>query len=53
MMTAAVSGSSSGIGLAAAGKFLSEGLRVEGYDIAQSRIDHPNYRHTVHDVRTS
>ena len=51
MMTAVVSGSSSGIGRAAAEKFLREGFRVEGYDISESAISHEGYRHTVHDIR--
>ena len=51
MMTAVVSGSSSGIGRAAAEKFLREGFRVEGYDISESSISDEGYRHTVHDIR--
>ena len=51
MMTAVVSGSSSGIGRAASEKFLREGFRVEGYDISESAISYEGYRHTVHDIR--
>ena len=50
-MTAVVSGSSSGIGRAAAVKFLSEGYSVFGYDIAPGTIEHINYSHIRHDVR--
>ena len=50
-MNAAVTGTSSGIGLAIAEKFLREGHAVFGFDVQESRIDHPNYRHFVQDIR--
>ena len=50
-MKAAISGTSSGIGLAIAKKFLNEGHEVFGFDIAQGAISHPAYRHFIHDVR--
>ena len=49
-MKAVVSGSSSGIGLAIAQRYLREGLEVWGYDLADSAIDHPAYHHTVCDI---
>ena len=45
-----VTGSSSGIGKATALKFLNEGHFVYGFDRAQSKIDHPNYKHYVLDI---
>ena len=50
-MTVLVSGSASGIGLATAGRFLREGAEVWGFDITACPIEHPNYRHVLHDVR--
>ena len=49
-MTVLITGSSRGIGRAAAIKFLSEGAIVIGIDIAESSIDHPLYTHFVADV---
>ena len=46
-----ITGTASGIGLAIAEKFLREGHRVFGFDVAESRIDHADYRHFVFDIR--
>lgn len=50
-MNVVISGTSSGIGLAIAQKFLGAGHDVYGFDIAQNAIDVPRYRHIVHDIR--
>lgn len=50
-MVVFVSGSSSGIGRAIAGKFLDGGAEVVGFDIACSAVEHPCYRHVIHDIR--
>ena len=50
-MNVLVSGASSGIGKAIAEKYLQEGHRVTGVDIAPSAIDHEAYTHVVHDIR--
>lgn len=50
-MNVIVSGSASGIGLAIALKFLSEGAEVWGFDLSESVIDHSRYRHIVQDIR--
>ncbi|MBQ9006665.1 MAG: SDR family oxidoreductase [Atopobiaceae bacterium] len=50
-MNVLVSGTSSGIGQAIAKKYLSEGHRVTGMDIAPSTIDHEGYTHLVCDIR--
>ena len=50
-MNILISGTSSGIGKACAEKFLAEGHRVFGIDIAESAIDHPAYTHFVNDIR--
>ncbi len=50
-MIAFISGSSSGIGLATAEKFLYEGAEVFGFDVADSAIAHPRYTHIIHDIR--
>ncbi len=45
-----ISGTSSGIGKAAAEKFLSMGHEVYGLDIKPSSIDNPHYHHYIADV---
>lgn len=50
-MNIVVSGASSGIGRAIALRFLSEGHRVFGFDLAPSSIDHPDYTHVQQDIR--
>ena len=45
-----ITGTSCGVGRAAAVKFLSEGYEVIGLDIKQSSIVHDNYKHYVCDV---
>ncbi len=49
-MTIVISGSASGIGLAAAVKFLDEGHKVVGIDVRPVAFSHPNYSHFVLDV---
>ena len=50
-MRVVISGTASGIGKAAAEKFLREGHEVFGFDLAGSAIEHPAYRHFVCDIR--
>ena len=50
-MKIVVTGSSSGIGLETAKKFLAEGHDVVGIDIAPSRIEDAHYAHFVADIR--
>lgn len=50
-MNVLISGTSSGIGKACAEKFLAEGHRVFGIDVAKAAISHPAYTHFVHDIR--
>ena len=50
-MNVLITGTSRGIGRAAALKYLSLGHEVHGIDILESSIDHPNYRHYRSDVR--
>lgn len=50
-MNAVITGTSSGIGLAIAEKFLEAGHSVFGFDIRESAIAHPGYRHFVRDIR--
>ena len=51
-MTIVITGTSSGIGRAAAEKFLREGHTVCGIDIMPSAVTHPSYRHIQEDIRT-
>ena len=50
-MNVIISGSSSGIGKATAEKFLGEGHRVFGFDLAAPSLVHENYRHIRQDIR--
>ncbi len=49
-MKVLITGSSKGIGLAAANRFLKLGHEVIGIDLLPSNIDHPNYHHYIADV---
>lgn len=51
-MNIVVSGTSSGIGKAIAERFLAEGHRVYGFDVAPGCLAHPLYTHVVQDVRS-
>lgn len=51
-MRVLVTGSSSGIGLAIARKFLAEGHEVVGLDVAGTLLAHPRYTHIIGDIRT-
>ena len=50
MDTALITGTSNGVGKAAAKKFLSMGVHVIGLDIKEATIEHDNYEHYVCDV---
>ena len=50
-MNTIVTGTASGIGKAVAEKFLREGHAVYGFDLRESAISHPCYRHFVQDIR--
>lgn len=50
-MNVVVSGTSRGIGLAIAQEFLDKGHVVYGYDVLPASIEHPRYRHVIHDMR--
>ena len=49
-MNVIITGTASGIGKAAAGKFLQEGWDVWGVDVKESAIRHPRYRHFTRDI---
>ena len=49
-MNIVISGTSSGIGLSIAQKFLDEGHDVYGFDIVESAVEHPRYRHIIQDI---
>ncbi len=50
-MNVIISGSADGIGRAITERFLKEGCDVYGFDIRESGITHPRYRHFLHDIR--
>ena len=50
-MNVIITGTASGIGRAAAGKFLQEGWDVWGVDVKESTVLHPRYRHVIGDIR--
>ena len=52
-MKVLITGSASGIGLAAAKKFLAEGFTVTGVDVKESPLTHPDYTHIRADIRGS
>ncbi len=45
-----VTGAAGGIGGAVAEKFLGEGHRVFGFDLRESALRHPEYRHFLYDI---
>jgi len=45
-----ITGTSNGVGKAAAKKFLSQGYEVIGFDILPATISHSNYTHYIVDV---
>ena len=52
-MNIVISGSSVGIGLAIAEKFLAQGHTVYGFDVAETALSDPNYTHFIRDIRSS
>lgn len=50
-MKVLISGSSSGIGLEVAKRFLKEGYMVIGFDLKESKIDNPFYLHYQIDIK--
>ena len=46
-----ITGTSSGMGLAVAKRFLEKGHEVHGIDLLESKINHPNYHHYICDLR--
>lgn len=51
-MNIIITGTSRGIGLAAAEKFLKEGHEVWGVDLMPASLEHKNYTHVTADIRT-
>ncbi|MCH5180694.1 MAG: SDR family oxidoreductase [Erysipelotrichales bacterium] len=49
-MNVLITGSSNGIGLSTANKFLKEGHEVYGIDLEESKIDNEHYHHYVGDI---
>lgn len=50
-MNVVITGTSSGIGKATAERFLQAGHTVYGFDVSGQALDHPDYHHTVCDIR--
>lgn len=50
-MNVIITGTASGIGEAAAKKFLKEGHKVFGFDVYKSTIEDPSYTHFMMDIR--
>ena len=52
-MNVVITGTSSGIGRAAAERFLQAGHTVWGFDVSETVIEHPAYHHTACDIRAA
>ena len=50
-MKVLITGTSRGIGLAVAKRFLDDGHEVIGLDLLPSSINHPHYQHYVCDIK--
>ena len=50
-MNVIITGTASGIGRAAAERFLREGCDVWGVDVKESALLHPRYHHIIRDIR--